>query len=73
MNRKINPDIHNICGKCGCATMMEFKLTLDGCDDGEKIYPSVFILCNNCTTLTGLDDIIEDKTDWKKLGLTTEY
>lgn len=70
MERKINPDIHIICGKCGCATMFEFKLVLDGNDDGEKITPSIFLTCKNCSTLTGLNEIIEDKTDWEKNGLT---
>jgi len=69
MDRKTNPDIHIICGKCGCATMFEFKLSLDGNDNGAYIYPAVFISCNNCSTLTGLAEIVEDKTDWKKLGL----
>lgn len=73
MERKLNPDIHIICGKCGCATMFEFKLTLDGCDDGEKIYPAIHIVCNNCSTLTGLEEIIKDKTNWKKLGLIKTY
>lgn len=69
MQRKTNPDIHIICGKCGCATMFEFRLSLDGNDDGDKIYPSVFMICNNCATMTGLDEISEDKTNWTKLGL----
>ncbi len=72
MERKTNPDIHIICGKCGCATMFEFEFSLDGNDNG-KIYPCIFINCNNCGTSTGLDEIIEDKTDWEKLGLTKEY
>jgi hypothetical protein len=53
--------------------MMEFNLSLDGNDDGEKIYPAVFITCNNCNTLTGLGEVIEDKTDWKKLKLIKKY
>lgn len=69
MERKLNPNIHLICGKCGCNNMLSFKLSLDGCDNGEYLYPAVFISCENCGTLTGLDEEIEDKTDWKKLGL----
>lgn len=72
MQRKINPSVHIICGKCGCATMFEFKLVLDGNDNG-KIYPSVFLLCDNCSTITGLDEIIEDTTDWEQIGLTKNY
>ena len=67
MERKINPDLHIICGKCGCATMLSFELELDGCDVGDKIFPAVYISCENCGTLTGLEKIIEDKTDWKEL------
>ena len=69
MEKKTNPDLHMICGKCGCSTMLSFRLNLDGCDVGESIYPAVFISCDNCGTLTSLDEIIEDKTDWNKLGL----
>jgi len=69
MNRKTNPNIHIICGKCGCATMFEFRLNMDGNDNGKEIYPAVYLLCRNCSTLTGLEEIIEDKTDWKDLGL----
>lgn len=73
MERKTNPDIHIICGKCGCATEFEFKLSIDGSSNGKGVYPSVFISCRNCVTLTGLDEIIEDKTDWEKLGLFKKY
>lgn len=69
MKRKMNPDLHMICGKCGCTTMLSFELELDGYNDGDKIFPVVYISCGNCGTLTGLDEIIEDKTDWNKLGL----
>jgi len=72
MGRKIDPDLHMICGKCGCATMLSFELVLDGCDDGDNIFPAIYISCGNCGTLTGLDEIIEDKTDWNKLGLVKQ-
>lgn len=73
MKQKTNPDIHIICGKCGCATMFTFKFQLDGNDNGKVVYPAVFISCQNCGTLTGLDEIIEDKTDWATTGLAKEY
>lgn len=72
MGRKTNPDIHIICGKCGCATMFEFELSPYGNDNGV-IYPAIFISCNNCGTLTGLDEIIQDKTDWVKLNMVKKY
>lgn len=56
---KINPDIHIICGKCGCATMFEFEVV----NNGEDTKPTVYITCNNCSTLTGLDEIMQDKTN----------
>ncbi len=73
MEKRLNPNLHIICGKCGCNNMLEFELDLDGCDNGEYIYPSVYISCRNCGTLTGLDEEVADRTDWKKLGLTKEY
>jgi len=67
--RKTNPDIHIICGKCGCATEFSFKFNKEGCDYREYITPSISLHCANCSTITGLEEIVEDKTDWKKLGL----
>ena len=69
MQRKLNPDLYIICGKCGCSSMLSFNLHLDGNDNGEYIYPSVFISCGNCGTVTTLEDEIKDKTDWKRLNL----
>lgn len=67
--RKTNPDLHLICGKCGCSTMLSFTVNLEY-DLEENMNPEVYIFCENCGTLTGLEEEIEDKTDWKKqLGL----
>lgn len=66
MQDKINPDIHIICGKCG-QTDFTFKFEKDGNDDGEKVYPAIFLTCENCFTVTGLDEIVDDKTEWKEL------
>lgn len=66
MERKTNPDLHIICGKCGCGTMLEFEINPKGNESTDgKEYPAVYISCNNCSTLTGLDEIIEDKTEYK--------
>lgn len=73
MGRKLNPDVHLICGKCGCGTMFSFKFDKEGSDDGEVIFPSVFLSCGNCGTLTGLNETAEDKTDWKKLKMYNKY
>lgn len=63
MERKTNPDVHVICGKCGRATMMTFKLNFDD----EQCWIS--LSCDNCSTLTGLDEVIEDKTDWSTFDI----
>ena len=63
MKKKTDPDIHIICGKCG-HTDFDFKFDKFGNDDGE-LYPVIFLCCKNCSTVTGLDEIVEDKTDWK--------
>ena len=73
MTKRLNPDLHIICGKCGCNNMLEFKLCLDGNDKDECVYPAVFITCGNCGTLSSLDDEVVDKTDWEKLGLIKKY
>lgn len=70
---KLNPNLHIICGKCGNKNMLEFKLKLDGIDTGDTIHPAVFVTCNNCSTLTSLDEEIKDATNWEKLGLTKKY
>lgn len=73
MERKLNPNLHIICGKCGCNNELSFKLNLRGNDNGDSVYPSVFVSCRNCGTLTGLDEEVEDKTDWKGLKLMLFY
>lgn len=57
---KTNPDVHIICGKCGCSTMMKYKLSEEKNDDGKKI-TVVYLICNNCNTLTGLDELIKQE------------
>lgn len=70
MQRKTNPDIHLICGKCGCGTMFEFKFSKEGSDDGTRLFPAIFMICNNCSTLTNLNEVAEDNNNWKEIGLT---
>lgn len=81
MERKLNPDIHIICGKCGCATMFKYYLNMDNLDEEEfedmqnkkQIYynnegdahiVNVVISCNNCGTLTYLEDLIEERIEF---------
>ena len=55
MDRKLNPDVHLICGKCGCGTMFSYSLSVE--EEGTTVY----LYCGNCSTLTGLDEIAEEK------------
>lgn len=67
ITRKTNPDVHIICGKCGCATMFKYSIKED-CDDNsnnneKQLYVS--LCCENCSTLTHLDEIIEEEMSKK--------
>lgn len=62
MSNWINPPLHIICGKCGNKNELTFKIDLKGNEDNEgNEYPAVFIYCGNCGTLTGLDEVIDEK------------
>ena len=66
------PNIHIICGKCGCATEFAFKLFFNAKEfakDENKLQPAVYLTCDNCSTLTDLSEIAQDNTDWEKLKL----
>ncbi len=53
--------IHMICGLCGNNESFKFKISPKGnCDKLGNEYPAVFITCGNCSTLTGLDNIIKE-------------
>ena len=60
MSRKINPDIHIICGKCGCATMMNYNLSTEITEDGVNEYTVVYLTCNNCHTITSLNELMPE-------------
>jgi hypothetical protein len=57
MNRKTNPDVHIICGKCGCGTMMEYTVKLHKVGRGEDYVP--YLTCTNCNTVTALYETIK--------------
>jgi hypothetical protein len=70
MERKLNPELHIICGRCGNNNMLSFQLDPKGnCYPSGEEYPAVFISCNNCGTLSGLDEFVDDKTDWESIEL----
>jgi len=51
-----------ICGMCGRNDDLSFKIDPKGnCDNEGVEYPAVSISCENCGSLTGLDEIIKDK------------
>lgn len=53
--------LHLICGMCGCSEMLSFKIDpTGGCDNDGNEYPSVDIYCENCSTLTTLDEHIDE-------------
>jgi RNase P subunit RPR2 len=56
-----NPRIHIICGICGCNKLLTFTIKEDIDDDTNKKYHYVSILCENCGSLTGLDELIKQK------------
>lgn len=57
----MSKSIHMICGKCGCDDELRFEIDLIGnCDNQGVEYPAVFIKCDNCGELTGLDNVIHE-------------
>jgi len=57
-----DPRIHMICGICGSNKYFEYEIVPRGnCNfDGEE-YTAVVVVCNNCSSLTNLDEIVEEK------------
>jgi len=56
-----NPRIHIICGVCG--SNKDFIFTIEpigNCDNEGNTYPAVFITCQNCRTLTSLDEVMKE-------------
>lgn len=52
--------LHMICGMCGSSEHLKFEIKLEEdeyCDDVIEIY----IICENCSTLTSLDEHIEER------------
>ncbi len=54
--------IHIICGFCGNNESFKFRVDPKGnCDKKGNEYPAVFITCENCSSLTGLDEVIKEE------------
>ena len=56
--------LHIICGICGSNECLKFEINPTGnCDNDGNEYPAVFIKCGNCSSLTGLDEVIDEEKD----------
>ena len=53
--------MHIICGMCGCDDELSFRIEPEGHDIDGKLVPAVYINCDNCGTLTTLDDHMPEK------------
>ncbi len=60
-----NPRIHVICGICGCNKMFKYEIDTEINDDTDEEYQSVSIICGNCGSLTGLDELMEERKNKK--------
>jgi phage terminase large subunit GpA-like protein len=60
MSNWINPPLHLICGRCGNKNYLSFKIDPKGNEKDGNELPAVFIICDNCKTVTGLDEIISE-------------
>ena len=69
-----NPRIHMICGICGNNKMLKFRITEDeDCDDkGLYKFTSVYITCENCSSLTTLDEVIKEENGQRRYIETEE-
>lgn len=52
--------IHIICGLCGDNTMMKFKIKSEISDKTGEKYHAITIICDNCSSTTGLDEILKE-------------
>jgi RNase P subunit RPR2 len=62
----IHPKLHLICGRCGCNNMLTYSIGTDIDDETEKEYQYVNIICNNCHTITQLDEFIKEEKEDNK-------
>lgn len=53
-------DIHIICGRCGCSTMLKWWITPDSFELGDKV---PVIHCGNCSVNHYLDEFMDKKEE----------
>lgn len=57
-----NPRIHMICGICGSNKDLTYRIKEEADDEIDgKINQVVYIHCSNCSSLTSLDEIINEE------------
>jgi len=59
-----NPRIHIICGICGDNKMFKFYIKeVEEEDETDNLVMKqrVTIVCNNCSSITGLDELMEEE------------
>ena len=61
-----NPRIHMICGICGNNKMLKYRISTELDDDSGEEFYTVNIICGNCSSLTGLDEVIDEEKRRKK-------
>lgn len=59
----VNKKLHIICGMCGCDSMLSYSISeayeeTDDDNDEYKTVQDVCIHCDNCGTITVLDEVI---------------
>ncbi len=58
--------IHMICGICGNNEMFKFRIHPEAREDKDgNQFPAVFITCENCSSITGLDEVIKEEREKK--------
>lgn len=62
----INTPVHIICGRCGCSTLMKYKTSYEFIEDNvEEDNIHIYFICENCGTLTGIDEVLDETTSSK--------
>ncbi len=60
--------LHLICGNCGCNDMWKYRISVDGNDINGVLYPAVWLVCGNCSTLHDLDSNAENEKPKQRLA-----
>lgn len=61
------PKVHIICGMCGSNTLLKYRIGIRLNDDTNKEVQTVCIICENCGSLTDLDEVLQEEGPNKKL------